>query len=144
MQRYERLWERLLTLLGTLGDVDASTPGRIRLRIDRQRVEIVMTEGEWEDLVSIPYGSFAGGANHLLSVLSAAAIAHAPYVTYYQYELQPSQTAESPARLEAEAEEHRIREYLRANPGTRGEWRAYPPGREPGAPRAGSSLGPTS
>ena len=129
MQRYERLWGRLLTLLGTLGEVDASTPGRLRLRIDRQRVELVMTEDEWEDLVCIPWGSFSGGAHHLLSALSAAEAAGAPYLVYYQYELHPSQTEVSPMQLEEEAEHRRVMEHLRANPGSRGEWHAYPPER---------------
>lgn len=128
MQRYERLWERLLTLLGTLGEVDASTPGRVRLQVDRQRVEIVMTESEWRDLVSIPYGSFSGAARHLLHALSAAEAAQAPYLVYYQYELQPSDTTDSPMRLQEEAERRRVEEYLRANPGAKVEWRAYPPG----------------
>ncbi len=130
MQRYERLWERLLTLLGTLGEVDASTPGRIRLRIDRQRVELVMTERDWEDLVRIPYGSFAGGARHLMHALSAAEAAETPYLVYDRYELHPSETTKSPMRLQEEAEHLRVTEHLRANPGARGEWRAYPPGHE--------------
>ena len=58
MQRYDRLWERLLTLLGTLGEVDASTPGRPRLVIDTHQIELVMTGREWGDLAGIPYGSF--------------------------------------------------------------------------------------
>lgn len=128
MQRYERLWERLLTLLGTLGEVDASTPGRIRLRIDRHRVELVMTEREWDDLVRIPYGSFAGGARHLLHALSAVEAADVPYLVYDRYELHPSETTESPMRLAEEAEHRRVVDHLRANPDAKGEWRAYPPG----------------
>src|SRR6476620_2780168 len=103
MQRYERLWGRLLTLLGTLGDVDASTPGRLRLRIDRQRVEIVMTEDEWDDLVTIPYGSFTGAVQHLLRALSTAEGTAAPFLVYYQYELHPSRTEVSPMQVEEEA-----------------------------------------
>ena len=129
MERYERLWERLLTLLGTLGEVDTTTPGRIRLRIDRQRVELVMTERQWDDLVSIFYGSFAGGAQHVLHVLSAAAAAEAPYLVYDRYQLHPSETPESPMRLQEEAERRRVQEYLRAHPGARGQWFAYPPDR---------------
>ncbi|GAB3039582.1 hypothetical protein GCM10011376_32850 [Nocardioides flavus (ex Wang et al. 2016)] len=128
MQRYERLWERLLTLLGTLGEVDASTSGRIRLHIDRQRVELVMTERDWEDLVSIPYGSFAGGARHLLHALSAAEAAEVPYLVYYNYELEPSATPESPTRMAEEAEHRRVMDHLRTHPDARAEWRAYPPG----------------
>ncbi|MCW2737226.1 MAG: hypothetical protein JWN97_1870 [Nocardioides sp.] len=30
MQRHERLWDRLLTLLGIPGEVDATTPGGLR------------------------------------------------------------------------------------------------------------------
>ena len=138
MQRYERLWGRLLTLLGTLGEVDATTPGRLRLRIDRQRVEIVMAEGEWDDLVGIPYGSFAGAARHLLRGLSEAEATGAPYLAYYQYELHPSQTEVSPAQLDEEAEHRRVQDYLRDHPGAKGEWRAHSPEEE----ERGSGGGP--
>jgi hypothetical protein len=130
MQRYERLWERLLDLLGTLGEVDSSTPGRLRLRIDRQRVEIVMTESEWADLVSLPHGSFAGAARHLLDALARAEAELAPYLVYHPYDLEPSATPESPSRLQEEAELRRVQEHLRRHPGARGEWRAHPPGHD--------------
>ena len=52
MERYERLWERLLTLLGTLGEVEES-PGPLVLTIDGVRLEVVMSEQEWDDMVSV-------------------------------------------------------------------------------------------
>lgn len=132
MQPYARLWERLLALLATLGEVDASAPGRIRLRTGRRRVEIVMTEDDWSDLARVIYGSFDGAAEHLRRALAAAEAEDAPYLVYYTYNLEPSQTPESPTRLQEEAELRRVQEHLRDHPDARGEWRAYPPGHEPG------------
>ena len=43
MDRYERLWERLVTMLGTLGEVEEQ-PGRLVLTIDDHRLDVVMTE----------------------------------------------------------------------------------------------------
>jgi hypothetical protein len=130
MQPYERLWERLLTLLGTLGEVDATTPGRLRLTVDKHEIEVVMTEGEWEDLVCIPHGSFVGGANHLLSMIGEAQMRSAPYLVYDLYELHAGQTDEKPVQAEMEADRVRVEEYLRERPGARGEWRAYPPSQD--------------
>jgi hypothetical protein len=130
MQRYERLWERLVTLLGTLGEVDASTAGRLRLTVDRHEIEIVMTEAEWDDLVSIPYGSFSGAATHVLHMVGRAQVEDAPYLVYGTYELQPSATPDSPERAAVEAEQRRVEEYLRAHPDAKVEWRAYPPGHD--------------
>ena len=89
MQRYERLWERLLTLLGTLGEVDASTPGQLKVRVDRHDIEILMTDDEWNDLVSIPFGSFRGGAGALLQAIGRAQEEDLPYLVYDTYELHP-------------------------------------------------------
>ncbi|NYE37992.1 hypothetical protein F4692_003137 [Nocardioides cavernae] len=130
MPRHARPWERLLTLLGTVGEVDASTPGRIRVRIGRQRVEVVMTEREWEDLVRVPYGSFDGAAQHLLRALALAQADQAPYLVHHLYDLEPSQTPQSPSRLLEETDLRAARESLREHPGTPGEWRPYPPGHE--------------
>jgi len=130
MQRYERLWERLVTLLGTLGEVDESTPGRLHLTVDKHEIEIVMTEGEWDDLVCTPYGSFVGGATHLLHMIGQAQTDRAPYLVYDMYELHPGQTDEKPVQAEMEADRVRAEEYLRQNPGVRGEWHAYPPARD--------------
>jgi hypothetical protein len=127
MQRYERLWERLLTLLGTLGEVDATTPGRISLTVDRHGIEIVMTEAEWDDLVSIPYGSFAGAAGHLVHMVGRAQMDDAPYLVYDTYELHACATPEKPVQAEMEADQRRVEAYLRAHPDAKVEWRAYPP-----------------
>lgn len=127
MQRYERLWERLLTLLGTLGEVEPGEAGRLVLTIDEHRIELIITEPEWGDLVGIPYGSFNGAAAHLLNVLSGARMDEAPYVVYDTYRLLPSATPDSPERAEMEAEERAMRAHLDAHPGARVEVRAYPP-----------------
>lgn len=127
MQRYERLWERLLTLLGTLGEVDATVPGRLHLTVDRHEIEIVMTEGEWDDLVSIPYGSFAGAAGHLVHMVGRAQTADASFLVYDTYELHACTTPEKPVRAEMEADQRRVEAYLRAHPDAKVEWRAHPP-----------------
>jgi hypothetical protein len=129
MQRYERLWERLLTLLGTLGEVDADTRGRLRLTIDRREVEIVMTEAEWDELVTIPYGSFAGAALHLLHAISQAGAVDAPFLVYDTYDLHPCATPE-PEEPELEAERLRL-EARRAVSDFHVTARAFPPGKEP-------------
>jgi hypothetical protein len=129
MQRYERLWERLRTLLGTLGEVDSSTPGRLRLTVDRHEVEIVMTEADWDELVTIPYGSFAGAALHLLHAISQAGAVDAPFLVYDTYDLHPSATPE-PEEPELEAERLR-REARRATADFQVQARAFTPGNEP-------------
>ena len=145
MQRYERLWERLLTLLGTLGEVEPREDGRLLLTIDGHRIELVMTESEWDDLVGIPYGSFTGGANHLLHMIGRAQMDGSPYLVYDTYELHASDTSEGPGLAEAEAEAERVRAYRAAHPGAKGEWRAFSPDRdEPGSRARGSNPGPTS
>jgi hypothetical protein len=130
MQRYERLWERLLTLLGTLGEVDATAPGRLRLTVDRHEIEVVMTEAEWDDLVSIPYGSFDGAAGHLLHMVGRARLDDAPYLVYDTYELHACATPDKPVQAEMEADQRRVDAYLREHPGAKVEWRAYPPGQQ--------------
>ena len=131
MQRYERLWERLLTLLGTLGEVDASEPGRIKLQIDGHAVEVVMTEDEWGDLVGIPYGSFLPAGAELLGVLSRARGTDRRYVVYDTYELHLCATPEKPLQAEMEAENRRVREYLASHPDAHVQWTAFRPGEEP-------------
>ena len=128
MQRYERLWERLLTLLGTLGEVDATASGRLHLTVDRHEIEIVMTEREWDDLVCTPYGSFVGAAAHVLHMVGRAQIARAAYLVYDTYELHACATPEKPVQAEMEAEQQRVEAYLRDHPDAQGEWRAYPSG----------------
>ena len=129
MQRYERLWERLLTLLGTLGEVEPHEDGRLLLTIDGHRIELVMTESEWDDLVCIPYGSFAGGANHLLHMIGRAQMDRSPFLVYDTYKLHASDTTDVPGEAEDEAEVERLRAYRQAHPGAKGEWRAFPPDR---------------
>ena len=130
MQRYERLWERLLTLLGTLGEVDATTPGRLHLMVDRHEIEIVMTEEEWHDLVGIPHGSFSGAASEVLHTIQRAQMDDLRYVVYDTYELHPCETPDKPVQAEMEADRLRVEAYLRAHPGAKLEARAYPPDRD--------------
>ncbi len=130
MQRYERLWERLLTLLGTLGEVDASTPGRLHLTVDRDEIDVVMTQGEWDDLVSIPYGSFVGAAGHVLHMIGRAQMDEVPFLVYDTYELHACATPDKPLQTEMEADRRRVEEHLREHPNAKVEWRAYPPGHQ--------------
>lgn len=130
MQRHERVWERLLTLLGTLGDVDASTPGRVRLRVEGHHVELLMTESEWGDLVGTINGSFVPPAAQLLQALSRAQAEEARYVVFDTYELHVSHTPELAHVAEREAEHRRVQEYLASHPDAQVAWRAFRPGEE--------------
>lgn len=124
MERYERLWERLLTMLGALGEVEEQ-PVRLVLTIDGRRLEVVMTEGEWGDLVSIPYGSFASAAAHVIGTVTSALGQDVPYLVYRDYDLHPSDVPVLPdefAELKRSVDEAR-----RANPDARFGWFAYPP-----------------
>ena len=124
MERYERLWERLLTMLGTLGEVE-ERPGRVAVNIDGRRIEIVMTESEWDELVSIPHGSFASAAAAALGAVLSAIGQKLPFVVYDTYQLHPSSEPELPD--ESEAVNRRIDEARRANPDATFGWFAYPP-----------------
>ena len=127
MDRYERLWERLVTMLGTLGKVEEQ-PGRLVLTIDDHRLDVVMTERQWDDLVSIPYGSFAFAAGYVIRGVTSTLGQDLPFLVYENYELYPSDTPEFPdpwvetARL--------VKEARRANPNATVGWYAYPPNRD--------------
>ncbi|WP_210651986.1 hypothetical protein [Nocardioides sp. SYSU D00065] len=122
--RYDRLWERLLALLDTLGQVDAGTPGRLRLQVEKHDIEIMMSERDWSELVGIPHGSFVSAAAELLLSIKRAQMDGHSFLVYDDYTLHPSRTTVSPVRFEAE-------DQPRQHPGVQGEWRAYPPGTEP-------------
>ena len=124
MERYERLWERLLTLLGTLGEVEEQA-GRLVLTIDGHLLEVVMTEREWDSLVSIPWGSFACAAADALGAVLSAIRQELPFVVYDTYELHPSDVPDLPDEW-AETT-RRIEEYKRAHPDANFGWFAYPP-----------------
>ena len=128
MQRYERLWERLLTMLSTVGEVEQPERGRLVVTIHRHTLQLVITEQEWDDLVSIPYGSFLGAATELLHALGRAEMEQAPYVVYDTYELHVGATPEKPVQAELEADHRRVMEHLAAHPDAKVEWRAFPPG----------------
>ena len=125
--RYDRLWERLLQVLDTLGTVDASAPGRIRLAVERHDIEVVMTEQEWDELVGIPYGSFPPAARDVLHAISTAQTQGLGYVVYDTYELHACATPEKPLQAEMEADRQRVEEYRRAHPNAKLRMRAYPP-----------------
>ena len=127
MERYERLWERLVTLLSTLGEVEEQ-PGRLVLTIDGRSVEVVMTEREWDELVSIPHGSFASAAATALAAVLSTIGQELPFVVYGTYALHPSDVPTLPDEL-AETT-RRIEEYKRAHPDAKFGWFAYPPDRD--------------
>lgn len=129
--RYDRLWERLLLLLEPLGQVDTTDPEGIRLTIDGHDHVLVMTEREWDDLVTTPYGSFSGAARHLLQVLGRAQAEDLRYLVYDMYEIHACATPEKPETAAMEADNARLRAELEDSPDFRGEWRAYRPGKEP-------------
>ena len=125
--RYDRLWERLLQVLDTLGTVDASAPGRVRLTVERHDIEIVMTDQEWSELVGMPYGSFPPAARDMLHAISVAQSQGLGYVVYDTYELHACATPEKPVQAEMEDDRRRVEEHLRAHPGAKVQMRAFPP-----------------
>jgi hypothetical protein len=127
MDRYERLWERLLTLLGTLGEVEEG-PDRLVLTIDGARLEVVMTEKQWDDLVGIPYGSFTWAAGAALHGITSAIGQELPFLVYDTYELHPSATPELPD--DTDDLTRRVEEARRANPDATFGWYAYRPDRD--------------
>ena len=129
--RYDRLWERLLQVLDTLGEVDSSTPGRLRLTVEGHRVEIVMSEREWSDLVRTINGSFVPAAAQVLQAVTRAQMERSHYLVHDMYELHACATPDQPVQAEMEAERLRVEEYLRQHPDARPEWRANRPGEEP-------------
>ena len=129
--RYDRMWERLLMLLDTLGEVDATTPGRLRLRVEGHDIEIVMTERDFDSMAGTVHGSFVSAAAEVLLTIKSAQMDGAPFLVFYNYELEPSSTPESPTRALEEADRRRVEEYLRTHPGAKVQWRAHRPGDEP-------------
>ena len=93
MERYERLWERLLTVLGALGEVEES-PGRLVLTIDGDRLDVVMSEQEWDDMVSVAHGSFGSAVVSVLLEVFSADRQDLPFLVYDTYQLHPSATPE--------------------------------------------------
>jgi hypothetical protein len=125
--RYDRMWERLLLLLDTLGEVDATTPGRLRLRAEGHDIEIVMAERDWEDMAGTVHGSFVSAAAEVLLAIKRAQMNGAPFLVFDTYELHPSATARSPVQAERDADRQRIEEYLLTHPGARFQARAHSP-----------------
>ena len=70
--RYDRMWERLILLLETLGTVDASTPGRLRLHTEDHDIEIVMTEADWDAMAGKVHGSFLIATEAVLHAIKRA------------------------------------------------------------------------
>jgi hypothetical protein len=125
--RYDRMWERLLLLLDTLGEVDATTPGRLRLRTEGHDIELVMTERDWQDMAGTVHGSFVSAAEEVLHAIKGAQMDGTPFLVFDTYELHPSATAQNPRQAERDADRQRFEEYRRTHPGARFQARAHSP-----------------
>jgi hypothetical protein len=114
--RYERLWERLLEFLNGWSSAVETVPGRVEVTVEqpdgsRRMVEIRMTHGEWDNMVTIPWGDFDLAANEVRkSVLGVPD--HERFLVYADYELVPSLTPTLPV----DPDEIRLGELARQNP----------------------------
>ena len=92
-------------------------------------IEIVMTPGEWRDLVGIAWGAVRPAAQHVRQLVLRQPPDHR-YLVYSQYELVPCRTAEIPP----DPEHLRMQELAARYPGgviPGGYWSAHPPDADP-------------
>ena len=86
-------WSVLVDVLGSLGDVAGSEPVGLvvstrRGDVTRRRIEVVMTEDEWDDMVSIMWGEVEGAAQHVRQLVLQQP-RDKRYLVYSQYMLEP-------------------------------------------------------
>lgn len=115
MSESRSLWSVLVDVLGSLGDVAGREPVGLvvstrRGDVTRRRIEIVMTEDEWDDMVSIMWGEVEGAAQHVRQLVLQQP-RDKRYLVYSQYMLEPSVDPVLPvdpviARLQGLAAQH--------------------------------------
>lgn len=96
----DRLWDRLIEYLNEWASA-REVPGGIEVTFTqppglRRTVEVVVTSEEWDDYVSIIYGTGDPRATTLKRSLLATPDG-VPYLVYDTYDWSPSQTRELPA-----------------------------------------------
>ena len=87
-------WSALVDVLGSLGDVSGREPVGLvvstrRGDVTRRRIEIVMTEDEWDSMVSIMWGEVEEAAQHVRQLVLQQP-RDKRYLVYSQYMLEPS------------------------------------------------------
>jgi hypothetical protein len=119
---YERLWERLLEFLNGWTVAAEVGPGRIEVTLQNadgsaKVVEILMAPGQWDEMVTIPWGDFDAAAQEVRrSVLMVKH--HERFLVYAQYELVPSATPDLPV----DTDQARLLELARQRPEGLGRW----------------------
>jgi hypothetical protein len=107
-------WDHLVGALATVGEVAERDRHGLTVVLGRDDtsmvVEIVMTQDEWDDLVSIMWGDVEPAAQHVRE-LALNQPRHQRYLVYSQYNLMPSDGPALPvnpvfARLEELAAQH--------------------------------------
>lgn len=98
----DRLWDRWLRFLDTWATVTALGPGRVCVRFrDRsgamRAVEIIMTAEEWDDIVSVTWGSFEDAAAWIKKGILDADPPRR-FMVYQDYDLVPSDAEDLPVR----------------------------------------------
>jgi hypothetical protein len=91
-------WAHLVEVLATCGAV-ARDPHGLTVALGARgtpAVEIVMTEDEWDDLVSIMWGDVEPAAQHVRELVLRQRRG-GRYLVYSQYDLVPSDRPELPA-----------------------------------------------
>lgn len=122
MPDYERLWERLLESLNTWATATEIGPSRIRVDFETppgstRVVDILMTDDEWDDTVSIRWGSFEDAAREVRERILGLQ-PDERFLLYGQYELVPSATEHLPV----DPEPRRLQELARQHPEGFGTW----------------------
>lgn len=123
MRTYEsKMWDELLTFLGSLGQAREISPGRIQLHVrdTGHDVEIIMTRDEWVEMSTVKWGDFTDAAEDIKRTVLATG-ADDRFLIYGDYDLEPSPT---PHRA-ADPEQERLNALLAANGGKAiGRWLA--------------------
>ncbi len=93
---YECLWQRLLNDLEEWSSILTIGEGEIGISFAAEggtsrAVTIVMTEAQWDELVTIPWGQFAAAAKYVKKAALEQPVGH-PYLVYESYALVPSRT----------------------------------------------------
>ncbi|QWZ08644.1 hypothetical protein KRR39_01915 [Nocardioides panacis] len=119
---YERLWERLLKFLNGWAVAAEVEPGRIEVTVPNpegsaKAVEILMTPGQWDELVTVPWGDFDSAAREVRKAVLGVSH-HERFLVYAQYELVPSATP----TLTGDPALARLRELARQHPEGFGHW----------------------
>jgi hypothetical protein len=105
---YERLWERLTEFLNGWAAAAEVVPGRLEVTLPKpdgsaRLGEILMTPGEWDEMVTIPWGDFDSAAQAVRTAILALRH-HERFLVYGQYELVPSASPDLPVDREGLAQ----------------------------------------